>query len=171
MTTLTRDPLLPSSSHTTDWTRAVLIFGREPRPPKVGNKTIVRAGQSATRRGDLGVRPALRLTWRRTPVIVLSMNFDISPLLEEWEYQSGQIGVRQFKGKDGVQKIQLRVDLGVLQMNAHGRPDGKTPYGYESLLEYFESRLAKHRKGHEGSDGTFELSWEDCWRVQQEGIQ
>jgi hypothetical protein len=101
----------------------------------------------------------------------LNMNFDISPLLNEWEYQPGQIGVRQFKGKDGIQKIQLRVDLGMLQMNAHGRPDGKTPYGYESLLEYFESRLAKYRKGHQGEDDGFELGAEDCSRLQQEGIQ
>jgi hypothetical protein len=99
------------------------------------------------------------------------MNFDISPLLDEWEYQPGQIGVRQFKGKDGVQKIQLRVDLGVLQMNAHGRPDGKTPYGYESLLEYFEARLVKYRKSHDGEDESFELKAEDCSRLQQEAIQ
>jgi hypothetical protein len=99
------------------------------------------------------------------------MNFDISPLLNEWEYQAGQIGVRQFKGKDGVQKIQLRVDLGVLQMNTHGRPDGKTPYGYESLLEHFEARLAKHRKAHDGEDDSFELSADDCSRLQQEAIQ
>jgi UvrB/uvrC motif len=99
------------------------------------------------------------------------MNFDISPLLDEWEYQSGQIGVRQFKGKDGVRKIQLRVDLGVLQMNTQGRPDGKTPYGHESLLEYFEARLAKHRKAHDGEDESFELSTEDCSRLQQEAIQ
>lgn len=101
----------------------------------------------------------------------LNMNFDISPLLNEWEYQPGQIGVRQFKGKDGIQKIQLRVDLGVLQMNAHGRPDGKTPYGYESLLEHFEARLAKHRKSHGGEDDGFELVAEDCSRLQQEAIQ
>jgi hypothetical protein len=99
------------------------------------------------------------------------MNFDISPLLNEWEYQPGQIGVRQFKGKDGIQKIQLRVDLGILQMNLHGRPDGKTPYGYESLLEHFEARLAKHRKAHDGEDESFELSAEDCSRLQQEAIQ
>ncbi|MHC1769781.1 MAG: UvrB/UvrC motif-containing protein [Verrucomicrobiia bacterium] len=99
------------------------------------------------------------------------MNFDISPLLNEWEYQPGQIGVRQFKGKDGIQKIQLRVDLGLLQMNAHGRPDGKTPYSYESLLEYFEARLAKHRKANAGSDETFKLRAEDCARLQQEAIQ
>jgi hypothetical protein len=99
------------------------------------------------------------------------MNFDISPLLNEWEYQPGQIGVRQFKGKDGIQKIQLRVDLGVLQMNAHGRPDGKTPYGYESLLEYFESRVAKHKKAHLAENKEFELTAEDCSRLQQEAIQ
>jgi hypothetical protein len=99
------------------------------------------------------------------------MNFDISPLLNEWEYQPGQIAVRQFKGKDGVQKIQLRVDLGVLQMNAHGRPDGKTPYGYESLLEYFEARLTKYRKEHDSEDDGFELGGEDCSRLQQEAIQ
>jgi hypothetical protein len=99
------------------------------------------------------------------------MNFDISPLLNEWEYQPGQIGVRQFKGKDGIQKIQLRVDLGVLQMSAHGRPDGKTPYGYESLLEYFEARLAKYKKAHDGNDEDFQLPAEDCSRLQQEAIQ
>lgn len=99
------------------------------------------------------------------------MNFDISPLLNEWEYQPGQIGVRQFKGKDGVQKIQLRVDLGILQMNMHGRPDGKTPNGYESLLEYFEARLTKFRKAHDGEDEGFQLTMEDCSRLQQEAIQ
>ena len=99
------------------------------------------------------------------------MNFDISPLLNEWEYQPGQIGVRQFKGKDGIQKIQLRVDLGLLQMNAQGRPDGKAPFGYESLLEHYEARLAKYRKSHDGDDEGFELGAEDCARLQQEAIQ
>jgi hypothetical protein len=65
----------------------------------------------------------------------------------------------------------LRVDLGVLQMNAQGRPDGKTPYGYESLLEYFEARHVKHRKSHGGNDDEFELGPEDCSRLQQEAIQ
>jgi hypothetical protein len=57
------------------------------------------------------------------------MSFDISPLLEQWDYQPGQLVVRKFLGRDGVEKIQLRVDLGLLQMNAQGRPDGKHPHG------------------------------------------
>jgi hypothetical protein len=98
------------------------------------------------------------------------MNFDISHLLDAWDYQAGQIVVRKFKGKDGKEKIQLRVDLGLLQMNAVGRPDGKQPFGHESLLEHFEARLEKHRAEHDGEDG-FRLSPEDCAKLQQEAIQ
>src|SRR5205085_7047912 len=101
--------------------------------------------------------------------ISAAMNFDISHLLDAWDYQAGQIVVRKFKGKDGKEKIQLRVDLGILQMNAAGRPDGKQPFGHESLLEHFESRLEKHRAEHDSEDG-FRLSPEDCAKLQQEAI-
>src|SRR2546429_2221454 len=72
------------------------------------------------------------------------MDFDISHLLQAWEYKPGQVVVRKFKGKDGREKIQLRVDLGLLQMNVQGRPDGKRPFGHPSLFEYHKSRLYKH---------------------------
>jgi hypothetical protein len=99
------------------------------------------------------------------------MSFDISALLEQWDYQPGQVVVRKFRGKDGLEKIQLRVDLGLLQMNAKGRPDGKRPYGRESLLEYYENLLEKFRREHDGEDKGFRLSPEDCGRLQQEAIQ
>jgi hypothetical protein len=99
------------------------------------------------------------------------MDFDISPILERWDYVPGQVVVRRFTGKDGRLKIQLRVDLGLLQMNAHGRPDGKRPCGHTSLLEFFEAKLKKHRAHHGGSDEGFRLSGEDCSRLQLEAIQ
>jgi hypothetical protein len=99
------------------------------------------------------------------------MNFDISALLNDWEYRPGQIDVRKFKGKDGLEKIQLRVDLGLLQMNAEGRPDGKRPFGHESLLQHFAARLTKHREDHEGEDDGFKIDSEECSRLQQEAIQ
>lgn len=99
------------------------------------------------------------------------MNFDISALLNDWEYRPGQIDVRKFKGKDSVEKIQLRVDLGLLQMNAEARPDGKRPFGHESLLEHHEARLAKYIEAHGGNDDGFQLSAEDCAKLQQEAIQ
>jgi hypothetical protein len=99
------------------------------------------------------------------------MSFDISPLLDQWDYQPGQVVVRKFLGTDGIEKIQLRVDLGLLQMNAHGRPDGKHPYGRESLLEYFQAQLEKFKRERRGEPRDFHLSPEDCGRLQQEAIQ
>jgi len=102
--------------------------------------------------------------------ISAAMNFDISHLLDAWDYQAGQIVVRKFKGKDGKEKIQLRVDLGILQMNSTGRPDGKQPFGHESLLEHFQSRLEKWKAEHDSEEG-FKLTPEDCAKLQQEAIQ
>ena len=99
------------------------------------------------------------------------MNFDISHVLDQWEYQAGDIVVRKFTGKDGQEKIQLRVDLGLLQMNASGRPDGKQPFGHDTLLEHYLAKLAKYRQKHDGSDDAFKLSAEECARLQQEAIQ
>ena len=99
------------------------------------------------------------------------MSFDITHILEQWSYKPGQVVVRKFKGLDGVEKIQLRVDLGLLQMNAAGRPDGKKPYGHESLLEHFRSRLEKHQARHAGEATGFTLKPEDCSKLHQEAIQ
>lgn len=99
------------------------------------------------------------------------MNFDISDLLNSWEYQAGQIVVRRFKGKDGKEKIQLRVDLGLLQMDAFGRPDGKKPFGHDTLFEHYKNRLQKYMDSHEGNDEGFKLDPEDCSKLQQEAIQ
>ncbi|HWD20088.1 MAG TPA: UvrB/UvrC motif-containing protein [Verrucomicrobiae bacterium] len=99
------------------------------------------------------------------------MSFDISALLDQWDYQPGQVVVRKFRGKDGEDKIQLRVDLGLLQMNAKGRPDGKHPYGRESLFEYYQDLLEKFRREHGNDDKDFRLTPEDCARLQQEAIQ
>ena len=98
------------------------------------------------------------------------MNFDISNILENWDYQPGQIIVRKLVGRDGQEKIQLRVDLGLLQMYARGRPDGKKPMGHPSLFEYYESRVKKHTQEH-GSDDSFTLKAEDCAKLQLEALQ
>jgi hypothetical protein len=99
------------------------------------------------------------------------MDFDISPLLEHWAYKPGQVVVRKFKGKDGKEKIQLRVDLGLLQMYAEGRPDGKRPFGHNSLFDYYQSKLHKYLAAHEGSDEGFRLSADDCAKLQIESLQ
>jgi hypothetical protein len=69
------------------------------------------------------------------------MNRDLTAILNEWAYEPGQINVRLIEGRDGEPRIQVRLDLGLLQMETTGRPDGLTPHGYASYLEYFEHRL------------------------------
>jgi len=99
------------------------------------------------------------------------MSFDISQLLEQWDYQPGQPSVRKFVGKDGTEKIQLRVDLGVLQMNAEGRPDGKRPLGHASLYEHYQAKLYKHLAANGGNDTGFKLTAADCVKLQLEAFQ
>ena len=98
------------------------------------------------------------------------MSLDINTLLKGWEFEPGAIKVRKVPGTDGKEKIQLRLDLGVLQMDLDGRPDGKRPFGKESLLDHYKDMVARWHAEH-GSDEGFKLNAEDCAALQQEAIQ
>ncbi len=100
-----------------------------------------------------------------------SENLDISGVLKSWEYDLRQeMMVRRISGQDGRNKIQMRLDLGLLQMEEEGRPDGKKPHGKESLLEYFESLTGRLSRKH-GTAADFTLDKDDCYALHQEGIQ
>lgn len=97
------------------------------------------------------------------------MSLDISNILRDWPYQPGQIAVRRIRGEDGRDKIQMRIDLGLLQMETSGRPDGERPRGHESLLDFYELQLANHRST-QGSDKGFELDSQACESLRAEGV-
>jgi hypothetical protein len=80
------------------------------------------------------------------------------------------LNVRLILGADGQPKVQMRVDLGVLQMELCGRPDGTEPDGYESLLELYEARCDDHATIAEDPDG-FVLNPEDCRALREEAAQ
>ena len=98
------------------------------------------------------------------------MSLDISNVFQDWPYEPGQLNVRLIVGDDGEPKIQMRVDLGVLQMETEGRPDGLRPEGHESLLELHESRLDAHVEEH-GSEEGFGLDAETCRMLREEAVQ
>ncbi len=79
------------------------------------------------------------------------MSIDLTNILRDWPYEGGQINVRLIQGDDGEPKIQMRLDLGILQMETTGRPDGHRPQGYESLLEFYEARIDQGELGGAGS--------------------
>lgn len=96
-----------------------------------------------------------------------AFNKDILPLLKGWDYEPGTINVRKISGIDGAPKLQMRVDLGLLQMEVSGRPDGVKPHGCESLLEYFEAQLREH-KMRNGTDLGFHLTSSQCQLLREE---
>ena len=98
------------------------------------------------------------------------MSKDIGPILAGWSYKPGEISVRKIRGQDGHIKIQLRLDLGLLQMATEGRPDGRKPYGCESLLEHLQKRLARHRRNH-GTDDGFHVDEKHCDLLRSEAVQ
>jgi hypothetical protein len=98
------------------------------------------------------------------------MNKDISKLLNDWAYVPDQVLVRIVPGEDGRNILQLRIDLGILQMEIDGRPDGTRPEGFESWLDYFEHKTGKAEEAN--PDGTpFELTPEDCAQLWRESVQ
>ncbi len=95
------------------------------------------------------------------------MNLDLNNLLDGWPHEPGQIRVRRVAGNDGKEKLQLRIDLGLIQMELSGRPDGQRPHGCESLLEWHQERAAEAQ----GKGNAFTLSSDECAELQHEGIQ
>lgn len=98
------------------------------------------------------------------------MSKDLTPILDGWEHDPDRFAVRLIQGDDGREKIQIRLDLGVLQMEIDGRPDGQRPEGAESWFDLFRSRQREHDLAH--PDGaSFQLSTEECQQLLREGVQ
>lgn len=95
---------------------------------------------------------------------------DLCLITGNWAYKAGQINVRKIRGADHRIKIQMRVDLGVLQMEVVGRPDGLRPYNRESLLEYHLERIEEHERRN-GTDLGFALDPEECREIREEAFQ
>ena len=98
------------------------------------------------------------------------MSEDIGPILKNWKYTPNDINVRIIDGVDGKQKLQMRLDLGILQMELDGRPDGRRPHKFDSYLSYYENKAQKASQSQDPNK-KFVLSPLDCLRLQQEAIQ
>jgi hypothetical protein len=92
---------------------------------------------------------------------------DIQAILADWDFDPKQFQARVIAGEDGTEKIQMRIDLGLLQMEINGRPDGKRPEGFDSLLEWQEFRA----NAAGAANSPFSLNADDCARLMHEGVQ
>jgi hypothetical protein len=94
-------------------------------------------------------------------------NLDLNNLLEGWPHEPGQVKARKIVGNDGREKIQLRIDLGVIQMELDGRPDGQRPHGFDTVFSYYQAQADTAQK--EGRP--YRLEEQDLVALQQEGAQ
>lgn len=92
---------------------------------------------------------------------------DLFATLQEWPYDPDQISVRKILGTDGKVRIQMRVELGVIQMEELGRPDGARPQSCDSLLDYHRKRLHAHEERNGTSLG-FVLTPTQCQDLRNE---
>ena len=70
----------------------------------------------------------------RTP---RELNLDST--LRNWAFEAGRPVVRKATGSDGRDLLQMRVDMGVLQLETTGRPDGEKPHGFATYYDYLVS--------------------------------
>jgi hypothetical protein len=95
------------------------------------------------------------------------VNQDIDFILENWEFKPGVAQARLIQAKDGRQVVQLRIDLGILQLETTGRPDGSRPHGYATYYEYLQDQARLARKAEQN----FSLSEEQCQESDREFLQ
>jgi hypothetical protein len=95
------------------------------------------------------------------------MSQDLRPILAGWDFDPDQVQVRIVMSDDGSEKIQMRIDLGLMQMEIDGRPDGQRPEGCESMLDYYEA--AQQAAASAGTD--FSLGPDECAILMREGTQ
>jgi len=93
---------------------------------------------------------------------------DITDILADWPFDPDILNVRRITGKDNKEKIQLRLDLGLLQMEAEDRPDGTRPHDFDNYLAYYK---AEQERVEKEENKVFVLTRDDLRDLQQESIQ
>src|SRR5262245_13755337 len=84
-----------------------------------------------------------------------------------WDYEPGSVQARLLKGDDGRTVIQMRVDLGILQLETTGRPDGRRPHGCATYFDYLKRKARQARK----RDRELVLDEDQCQEADREFLQ
>ena len=87
------------------------------------------------------------------------MRRDIDEALHGWPYEPepGEVVAREVRARDGRNVLQIRVELGMLQMEVDGRPDGIRPHSFATYLDYLRHRASTRSS----SQGGGKSPWSD----------
>jgi hypothetical protein len=89
---------------------------------------------------------------------------DIDTLLKGWDFQPGEVSARLVKARNGREVLQMRIDMGMLQMEADLRPDGGHPHGAETYFDYLVGEAIR-------TGESFRLTREQCAEADREFVQ
>jgi hypothetical protein len=89
---------------------------------------------------------------------------DIDHILRSWPYDPSEVTARLVRASDGREVLQMRIEMGILQLETEHRPDGVRPGGAETYFDYLLALSVRHGDG-------FELSEEQCAEADREFVQ
>jgi hypothetical protein len=95
----------------------------------------------------------------------MPQNQDIDAILRDWPYQPGVISARIVRTTGRRKVLQMRIELGLLQMDFTGRPDGERPGGKETYLEFISGQLGDDESAPQL------LTDEQCFEIDREFVQ
>jgi hypothetical protein len=89
---------------------------------------------------------------------------DIDSVLKGWNFEPGDVSARLFKARSGREVLQMRVDMGVLQMETDLRPDGLHTHGAETYFDYLVGEAVR-------TGERFRLTKGQCAEADREFVQ
>jgi len=91
-------------------------------------------------------------------------NKDIDGVLRDWPFESGVVNARLVRARGGREVLQMRVELGILQMETEKRPDGEMPGLADTYLDLLIRESISRPED-------FQLTGEQCCEVDREFVQ
>ncbi len=89
---------------------------------------------------------------------------DIDAILRKWPFEPGVVTARLIQASDGREVLQMRIEMGVLQMETRHRPDGARPGGADTYLDHL-------RQNPSANDEEFLLDEHQCLEIDREFLQ
>jgi hypothetical protein len=101
------------------------------------------------------------------------MRRDLDDVIQGWPYdpEPGEVLAREVRARDGRTVLQVRIELGVLQLEVTGRPDGLRPHGFVSYLDYLRHTAAGRGQAPGGKAPAWVMSVHQCSEADREFIQ
>jgi hypothetical protein len=95
------------------------------------------------------------------------VSHDIDGAMNGWKFKGETIQARRVTARDGRDVLQMRIELGVLQLEIDGRPDGERPGGFPTYYDFLKSKSLAAKLAGKG----FQLAPNHCEHADREFLQ